>query len=319
MQPFFSIITPVYNAEKYIKKCIKSVQDQSFSDFELILVNDGTPDNSGIICEEYANKDSRIRVFHKNNGGVSSARNLGIEKSCGEFILFLDADDSLMKHTLEVCHNMIANNQLDILQFETCRINKDGSIYKKKVSVNRSFDILPPHEYIERGKYKVCAGGSCIKKEIIDKNGLRFNEKIKLAEDQIFIFSCIINSSRIQFHDEQLYCYLYNPESATNTCKTADIKNSMIELGKFVKRYPVTGRQINALTIDFIIKLINNRDIKYHEIKSLSYTNNFEYGEKLTLAAKTFCILSKVNFYVACYATRILLSINELFKNSRQR
>ena len=91
--PKVSVIVPVYRAEKYIKECIESIINQTFEDFELLLVDDGSPDNSGAICDEYALKDSRIRVFHKENGGVSSARNEGIYKSNGEWLCFVDSDD----------------------------------------------------------------------------------------------------------------------------------------------------------------------------------------------------------------------------------
>ena len=93
MNPKISIIVPVYNVEKYIHKCINSILDQSLTEFELILVDDGSPDRSGEICDEYSKKDNRIKVIHKSNGGVSSARNIGIDKACGEYIGFVDPDD----------------------------------------------------------------------------------------------------------------------------------------------------------------------------------------------------------------------------------
>ena len=102
--PVFSVIIPVYKVEKYISRCIESVLKQSFSDFELLLVNDGSPDKSGIICDEYAKKDQRIKVFHKENGGVSSARNIGIKNACGKYIVFIDSDDEVERNYLE-CMN----------------------------------------------------------------------------------------------------------------------------------------------------------------------------------------------------------------------
>ena len=88
-----SIIIPVYKAEKYINRCVDSILAQTFTDWELLLINDGSPDNSSSICDLYAARDSRIKVFHKENGGVSSARNLGLEKATGEWITFVDSDD----------------------------------------------------------------------------------------------------------------------------------------------------------------------------------------------------------------------------------
>lgn len=91
--PTISVIIPVYNAEKYLRRCIDSVLSQTFTDFELLLIDDGSKDKSGAICDEYAAKDSRVRVFHKENGGVSSARNMGLDNACGNYIAFVDADD----------------------------------------------------------------------------------------------------------------------------------------------------------------------------------------------------------------------------------
>ena len=94
--PILSIIIPVYNVEKYFRRCLDSVMSQSFRDYELLLVDDGSSDSSGAICDEYAVRDERIRVFHKTNGGVSSARNVGLEHAKGEWIYFVDADDEVL-------------------------------------------------------------------------------------------------------------------------------------------------------------------------------------------------------------------------------
>ena len=98
--PLISVIVPIYKAEKYLHRCVDSLLAQTFQDFEVLLVDDGSPDRSGEICDEYAKKDSRVRVFHKENGGVGSARNLGLKASKGEWIAFLDSDDTFKKDYL---------------------------------------------------------------------------------------------------------------------------------------------------------------------------------------------------------------------------
>lgn len=99
--PQISVIVPVYNAERYLHRCVDSILSQTFSNFELLLINDGSKDSSGAICDEYAAKDPRVRVFHKENGGVSSARNLGLDNACGEWIAFVDSDDWISENYLE--------------------------------------------------------------------------------------------------------------------------------------------------------------------------------------------------------------------------
>ena len=111
--PKSSVIVPVYNVEIYLPRCIDSILSQSFTDFELILVDDGSPDNCGKICDEYALKDSRVRVFHKSNGGVSSARNLGLDNVRGEWVTFIDSDDYVEVDYLKELIDAQQKNQVD--------------------------------------------------------------------------------------------------------------------------------------------------------------------------------------------------------------
>ena len=148
-----SIIVPVYKAEMYITECIESVLSQTYPDFELILIDDGSPDNSGNICDEYATKDNRIKVFHKKNGGVSSARNLGIDKSSGDLITFLDADDKLLPNCLDICVKKMTEDQLDMLQF----LNNRSRLYKKNI-YNQPLNTEP----FLQSRHNVCVGGGGI-------------------------------------------------------------------------------------------------------------------------------------------------------------
>lgn len=123
--PRLSIIVPVYKVEKYIHKCVDSILNQTFTDFELILVDDGSPDNCGRICDEYAEKDSRVRVIHKKNGGVSDARNVGVVESKGEYISFVDPDDWIKLEAFELIFDFIDKEELDICIFDVCEVRKD--------------------------------------------------------------------------------------------------------------------------------------------------------------------------------------------------
>lgn len=108
-----SVIIPIFKAEKFLHRCIDSILAQSYTGFELLLIDDGSPDNSGVICDEYAAKDSRVRVFHKENGGVSSARNLGLDNAVGDYIAFCDADDYVSEDWLK-CFADAVIDSLDI-------------------------------------------------------------------------------------------------------------------------------------------------------------------------------------------------------------
>ena len=136
--PWLSVIIPVYNAERYIKECIDSVLIQSFSDFELIIIDDGSNDKTGIICKDYAHKDERIRYFSKENGGSIQARVFGVERSSGDYFTFCDADDYYASdHAFETIYNEISNRDCDVLQF--CYIKKFNHLTKKSNLNSKDF------------------------------------------------------------------------------------------------------------------------------------------------------------------------------------
>ena len=133
-----SIITPVYNVEKYIHRCIDSILAQTFTDFELLLIDDGSKDNSGKICDEYAKSDKRIRVFHKENGGVSSARNLGVDEAKGEYISFIDPDDWIELNMYEEIFNFVDENNVDV-----------AGKFATQITTSKHFWDITAHRYIE--------------------------------------------------------------------------------------------------------------------------------------------------------------------------
>ncbi len=122
--PAVSVIVPVYKVEPYLRRCVDSILAQTFTDFELILVDDGSPDNCGAICDEYAEKDSRVKVIHKKNGGVSSARNMGLDAARGEYIYFCDGDDYIEKELL--ADAVQAMSGYDMVVFNTFFVDING-------------------------------------------------------------------------------------------------------------------------------------------------------------------------------------------------
>ena len=137
--PKLSVIVPVYNVEQYIHKCVASILSQTFADFELILVNDGSPDNCDKICDEYASKDNRVKVFHKKNGGVSEARNVGLDAATGEYISFIDPDDWIDKNMYEQTLAYMADNDLDIVCFDVEEVRTSKSFVRYKYDSNKGF------------------------------------------------------------------------------------------------------------------------------------------------------------------------------------
>lgn len=190
--PKVSIIVPVYNVEKYLHRCVDSILLQTFTDFELLLIDDGSTDKSVDICDKYALKDRRIRVFHKKNGGVSSARNLGIKKSSGVYILFVDSDDYLSPSHLNNYIKYIGNYEIvyqGYCVFMEYSHNSEHVFTISEKSANTKdcmIDVLS--DLLEVGNIFGYTWSKMFHAEIINKNNILFKEDISIREDEIFTF-----------------------------------------------------------------------------------------------------------------------------------
>lgn len=202
-----SIIVPVYNVEKYIDKCIQSVLYQTYSNWELILINDGSPDNSPKICENYAEQDYRIKVIHKENGGVASARNMGIEIATGDYITFLDSDDYLHPEFINHLLNLAISNNADIVQCGFLKgIDKEFPILDSKEKINS----VDNYDIFLKGFAKIIVWGKIYKKYVIE--GLPIPEN-KLFEDDFITWRWYFNAKKIIVTTRLLYYYTDNNES----------------------------------------------------------------------------------------------------------
>lgn len=229
-----SIIVPVYNAEKYIRKNIESVMCQSIPNWQLVIIDDGSPDASGIICDEYAETDERIVVIHKQNEGVSVARNIGIENSSGEYILFLDSDDWLVPNTLELLQRELTSSAIkpDIILYDTIvKTAKQESIIKNPtVSGKKDFMLKLLSRQIGGG---VC--GKLIRRSII--NNIRFTPGQIMAEDALFFTLVADNAKYINQLHEPLYVYNCEVEnSTTHTFSKKHLEDSLYT-GRVLKEY----------------------------------------------------------------------------------
>lgn len=210
MTPKISVIVPVYNVEKYLPRCIDSILSQTFTEFELLLIDDGSPDNCGKICDEYVAKDSRVRVFHKPNGGVSSARNLGLDKAQGGWITFIDSDDYVGKEYLAEFVNIVTKCDAEFVV-----INNYGNILEgntEKILMRDDYDIL----FSEDCFHRVCAPwGKLFNLDIIRTLNLRFNQELSLGEDVIFVLSYLLGISKLVQIKSCSYCYELRDGSLT--------------------------------------------------------------------------------------------------------
>ena len=207
-----SVIVPVYNTEKYLDECIQSILNQSFTDFELLLIDDGSTDRSGAICDQYAAKDERVRVFHTENGGVSSARNVGLDEAKGEWIAFVDSDDWVKSLFLENFIRYV--DDVDII-ISYSEIETKNGIHKIEISSEGIVTNTNFHELFTKYGMTVntTSWAKLYRKDLIEINKIRFDNRIKMGEDTVFLYTCLLKAEKIFVLNKTDYYYRDRSES----------------------------------------------------------------------------------------------------------
>ena len=229
-----SIVLPIYNVEKYLNRCVKSVINQSYKNLEIILVDDGSPDNCPVLCDEWAKKDNRIKVVHKKNAGLGYARNTGIENATGEYICFFDSDDYIALDTIEKAYNLATKEESDMVVFGFCYVKANGETGKAVIphtekttfsgeEVQNVFlaDLIGPD--VKNGKQTdlwMSAWACLYSLEMIQKASWRFvSEREIISEDVYSLLGLYKYVNRVSVLSEALYFYCENAGSLTHTYK----------------------------------------------------------------------------------------------------
>ena len=252
--PIVSIIVPVYNVEKYISRCIDSILAQTFNDWECILVDDGSPDKSGDICDEYAARDSRIRVIHKQNGGVSFARNAGLSAAQGEYIYFIDSDDYVEREALELLLSKAKQSEADIMVHGIVNdyIYKHSSTAVKYVSLPEK-DYSTILEMSDRWGLLKGPVNKLFKNSIIKNKALRFDESISYGEDTKFTFEYLVHCHSIAFVPRHLYHYCFrNKDSLTSKDYPFDFWIKTAEMLRDIRLPIMTSFHMPLSYLDFV-------------------------------------------------------------------
>lgn len=283
--PKISVIVPVYNVEQYLPRCIDSILAQTFTDFELLLIDDGSTDNSGKICDEYASKDSRIRVFHKENGGVSSARNLGLDNAEGEYILFIDGDDAISIDTLE--KNLSYTNyykHVDLIEYPA--YYKYKSPKSKKVSYpfqyigtyQKLLNVFFLHRRNEVWSY-------FIRKECI--RTIRFPLSVKIGEDILFLLQIIRNCRSGIISRKGLYFYYFTDNSAMSS---VDTKKKELGIQCTLLEYVMNHVEDNLILVDYSYVFLKNILCNKYDL-----TSTIQSEQVFVLFKKLFAMISIVD------------------------
>ena len=228
----FSIIVPVYNASTYLADAIESVICQSYKEWELLLIDDGSTDDSKSICEQYQKRDNRIKLISKKNEGVSATRNIGLERACGKYVVFLDADDWMSNEYLEFSDKVLKETDADLLVLNYNEAK--GSCIKSGIPISETLctgvhenrnELITFTLELASGDSKKWYGlmrpvwAKVFKKSLIEKSNLKFDPKLKYGEDTAFLLAYLILVKKIAYRNECVYYYRNNAFSVMNNKK----------------------------------------------------------------------------------------------------
>ena len=330
MNELISIIIPVFNAENTIENCINSILNQTYSNFEIIIIDDGSHDGSLIKCKNVSKNDSRIKVFSIENAGVSNARNYGIKKSRGKYIGFIDSDDIIDMDMYEILYNNIVHSNSDISICGYSIVYNNGKIEKRN-GTNKLFELncVEAMKMLLNDKY--FGGGvwnKLFKTEVL-KN-IKFNTNFAYNEDRLFLTQCILNSNKIIYEDCCKYNYIKNSESATNKKITSGTKMiQIIPVNHLIRDYTEKKEKslndyliVNEITsmIDLyrtfclktsVFSLSYEKEIIRNELKKYTYNSLLEKFYKYELF---FIKRIPILYYLI-----IRLSNNSFTKNIRKK
>lgn len=283
MDPLISIIVPIYKVEKYLEKCIGTIMDQTYKNIEIILVDDGSPDNSPQICDEYAKKDSRIIVIHQKNGGLSNARNSALNIAKGEYIGFVDGDDYIANDMYETLYNAIKENNAQMAICRAFNVNENGELMQDEIQPDIKEDI------------KVFTKYEAMKEMLFDKNirgyvwsklfkrdcfeNLRFPEG-RNYEDIAISIKCFEKTDRIVYVNKQIYYYVQRENSIDHVKSEKNLRDAIevsYERYKYVKENYPELRKYNIYA--FIHRIL----CAYKDLKKMNYMDVYYCKEYVNM------------------------------------
>lgn len=311
MKPFFSIIVPVYNVEAYLNRCLESVCHQDFDDYEIICVNDGSTDNCGKILDQYAANDSRIIVIHQRNGGLSAARNVGTTKASGEWLLYVDSDDHINRHSLSILYSYIRNytgqNPLDMICFGGSRGFCTEEV-TKEVDVLSGWDYFQKYSPVEARIPFMGVVQRLYRKKYLIENNITFKEGI-YHEDVLFTPIACYYAKNVLVVPDILY-YVETREGSITTTRG-------------LKHYLDTITCANELADFFIPKTGIEKDVIYQRITyyyKIEFTNCTRLESSKLRQMINWCNLKKVSkTNLRNRIQYLILCINPMMINTYKR
>ena len=303
--PKVSVIVPVYNVEEYLPKCLDSIINQTLEDIEIILVDDGSPDNCFRICDEYAEKDSRVKVIHQKNSGPSVARNTGIKNATGEYVGFVDADDYIDCYMYEKLVDVCDKNNYDAVFSNYYKVNKND------ISVNQyknSLEMLLSYKDIVSGKL-VFIWKNIYRRNFLLENDILFNKDVSIGEDTTFNLNCVLCSNKIYYINIPFYYYVQRESSImgkgyhNNLC--VKLENQYKEKLRLYKKYDIKDFEedlySNNMVHTLVMLLSNELGHKcgiWEKIRNYKVMRNTSLVKDTFNKISPFAIKSSIKFLV---------------------
>lgn len=297
---FFSIIVPVYKVEKYLDQCIQSILSQTYKNYELILVDDGSPDNCPRICDNYAANDTRVKVIHKSNGGLSEARNFGLAKANGKFIIFLDSDDFwCSKNNLKNIYDKLIKENVDILILGKKKYYQNSNCYSDIVipKISKKTEVYSENikQLMENNIFVACAWDKVVSHKIIKENNIKFVHQ-QLSEDIEWCSKLLLSKPKISVLNEIVYIYRkQNSESISSNIKRDNLEHICNVLIKYIDIGMKQGNVelLNFMAEQYVLWMTISNFVKKSEItdlisklKKLWFIINYNYYPHVKLVYK---------------------------------
>ena len=247
--PLISVIIPIYKVEKYLNKCIDSVLNQVYENLEIILVDDGSPDNCPQICDSYAKQDPRIVVIHKKNGGLSDARNAGIEIAHGEYVLFVDSDDWIHEKCIHLLYEYCNKYDADIAIGNHRKFSEIDVTIEQNDIKEKDYEIISATEACKRNCFEVVfvtSWGKLIKRKLISNN---LFPKGKIHEDEFSTYKLLFKSNKIIYTSNEIYYYLIRSTSIMGKKKSIYHKDAVVALIEKIKFYDKFEKKLVSFAI----------------------------------------------------------------------
>lgn len=336
-----SVIIPVYGAEKTLSKCLESVMQQTYQNFELLLIDDGSPDRSGAICDEWAGKDARIRVFHQSNAGVSDARNKGLEQAEGKYICFVDSDDWVEPNYLHALYTSLLPDisQIGLIIHSYTQVTTDGKKYVRELMTETLLRKDFKEAFI---KHKITTIGfpwsKLYQADVLKKYSIRFNENIHCCEDLLFMLKYLSYCDYIHFANYPYYVYNVFPGSLSKRvysfaseyeCFTSYIRILLecmsrynlpsesipeaFELGLILLERTLKANYLSPIPIEPSVRIKNLKRLLGEEANYKYIYNHYKPVYKIDRIGRVFLMRKYARLYDTWISMMFRLNVQRMF------